>query len=356
MSTRGTDLTAHPPAAVEPGRRWGLALLLALLAVGTFVLLGAAFWDAVDRDVDDAAFVAIAVHLTAGVVAVSLSLSVGQVEVHRAVGPSTGPRPRPVALLVWATVAGAIAVAATVSGAIAGVAAWILVAFLAGLVGTAATSWLLGHRTRLRSMSQEADALAADIPSTPDLAWTPAVIRRKVRLVVVVGLLSGVAGAVVAIAFLDDLAVAWPAALQVAALGTAITSTVVAYPVQASMAPITRDLSAAERKRVGRRTSGKGEPLEPRLERRAARLAAVSRIAQRFQIVSSSSIVIVSLITLLRFDLSGAFGVVAIVFTVAFVAFLPYVVFDDRRRSRYVASTRELLRSDAARSPDTVSG
>jgi hypothetical protein len=200
------------------------------------------------------------------------------------------------------------------------------------------------------------DALAADIPSTPDLAWTPAVIRRKVRLVVVVGLLSGVAGAVVAIAFLDDLAVAWPAALQVAALGTAITSTVVAYPVQASMAPITRDLSAAERKRVGRRTSGKGEPLEPRLERRAARLAAVSRIAQRFQIVSSSSIVIVSLITLLRFDLSGAFGVVAIVVTVAFVAFLPYVVFDDRRRGRYVASTRELLRSDAARSPDTVSG
>lgn len=329
-------------------------LLLALLAVGTFVLLGVAFWSALERDVDDAAFVAVAVHLTAGVVAVSLALSLGQVEVHRAVGPSADPRPRPVALLVWAAVAGSIAAVSTVAGAVAGVAAWILVATLAGLVGTAAASWLLGHRTRVRSMSREADALASDTPSTPDLAWTPAVVRRKVRLVVVVGLLGGVAGAIGALAFLDDLAVAGSAALQVAALGAAVTSTVVAYPVQASMAPITRDLSTAERKRVGRRASGKGEPLGPRLESRAARLAAVSRIAQRFQLASSSLIVVVSVITLLRSDPGGAFGVFAIVMAVAFVAFLPYVVIDDRRRGRYVASTRELVRSDAAPAIDAV--
>jgi hypothetical protein len=324
--------------------------------VGTLVLLGAGSWSGIVQDVDDVAFVAITVHLTAGVLAVSLALSLGQLEVHRGLGPSAGPRPRPVALLVWSAVAGAIAVAATVAGAIAGVAAWILAAYLAGLVGTAATSWLIGHRTRLRSMSREADALASDTPSTPDLAWTPAVIRRKVRVVVLVGVLGGVAGAIAALAFLDDLAVAWPAALQLAALGAAVTCTVVAYPVQASMASITRDLSPDERKRVGRRTTGKGEPLDPRLERRAARLAAVSRITQRFQLASSSLICVVSVITLLRFDLSGGFGVFAIVLAVAFVAFLPYIVIDDRRRGRYVTSTRELVRSDAGAATDTVGG
>jgi hypothetical protein len=325
--------------------------------VGAFVLLGVAFGSAVARDVDDGAFVAVAVHVTAGVVAISPALSLGQVEVHRAVGPAA--RPRPVAFVVMASLLAVIALAATVAGAIAGVAGWMLVAYLAGLVGIAATSWLIGRRTRLGSLMREADAISSGAPRTADLAWTPAVVRRKARTVVVVGLLSGIAGVVAAIAFFDDLAVACSAALQVAALGTAITSTVVAYPVQASMAPITRDLSAAERKRVGRRTSGKGEPLEPRLERRAARLAAVSRIAQRFQIVSSSSVVVVSLITLLRFDLGGspgAFGILGIVLAVGFVAFLPYVVIDDQRRSRYAASTRELARADAAPVTDTVGG
>jgi hypothetical protein len=358
VSTRVADPASTRAAPTASGARRGLALLLALLTAGTAVLLGAGFWSAASGGVDDGAFVVIAVHTTAGVLALSLALSLGQVEVHRPVGPAEGPRSRLVALLVWASITGALAVVAAVGALLAGVPAWIAVGLLAGLVGVAGASWLLGHRTRVGAEAREADARAsgAGADPIPGLDWTPAVIRRKILTIVLAGLLGGVAGTVVALLFLDGgFAEVWPAIVQLAAAAAAITTTVVAYPLTAATASIVRDLSAAERKRVGRRTSGKGEPLPPRLEHRAARLAAVARIAQRFQLASSSLIVVVSVVTLLRFDLSGAFGILAIVLAVAFVAFLPYVVIDDRRRSRYAASTRELARADQAPATDAVS-
>ncbi|QOD43735.1 hypothetical protein [Clavibacter zhangzhiyongii] len=359
MSTHGTA-PVTPSTPLPPRRRRGLALLLALLTSGTAVLLGAGFWSSVAGGVEDAAFVLIAVHTTAGLLALSLALSLGQLEVHRATGPAAGPRPRPVALIVWISIAGAFAAVAAAGALLSGVPAWIPVGMLAGLIGMGGTSWLIGQRTRAGSEAREAHERASGVGPTPDLDWTPAVIRRKVRTIVLAGLLGAVAGTVVALLFLEDLggslAEVWPAIVQLAAAAAAITSTVVVLPLNAVTASILRDLSAAERKRVGRRTSGKGEPLAPRLEHRAARLAAVSRISQRFQLASSALIVVVSVVTLLRVDLGGGFGIVAIVLGVAFLAFVPYIVIDDRRRSRYAASTRELARSGAVVTADTVGG
>jgi hypothetical protein len=115
----------------------------------------------------------------------------------------------------------------------------------------------------------------------------------------------------------------------------------------AAAAPIVRDLSPAERKVVGRRTSGKGEPLAPRLERRAARLAAVSVVTQRFQLTTSSLVIVAAVMTFVRLDAGGPLLVIAIVLAALFVAFIPYVVVDARRRGRYAASTRELVLSGA---------
>ncbi|MBM7387121.1 hypothetical protein JOE37_000115 [Clavibacter michiganensis] len=351
MSAQGTDPAAPRPTTVRKAhRRRGLAALLALLTAGTAVLLGAGFWSAIQADVDDSLFVALVVQMTVGVVALSLAFSVGQVEVHRAVGPAAEGR-RPVALLVMSGIAGALALVATVAGVIAGLPAWIVVGFLLGLVGMSATSWLLGHRTRLRSETSEAEARASGAGPTPDLDWTPAVIRRKVRTVVVVGLLAGLAAAAAAVAFADELdeglAEVWPIVLQLAFTAAALTCSVVAYPAQAAIAPIVRDLSPGERKAVGRRVSGKGDPLSPRLERRAARLAAVSVITQRFQLTTSSLIAVAAVMTVVRLDADGPLLVIAIVLAVLFVAFIPYVVVDVRRRGRYAASTRELARAGA---------
>ena len=355
MSTRVADPASTPTAQPAPGGRLGLALLLALLTAGTAVLLGAGFWISASGDAGDGAFVLIAVHATAGVLALGLALSLGQLEVHRPSGPAYGPRPRWVALRVWACITGAVAAVATGGALITGVPAWIAVGLLAGLVGMAGASWLIGHRTRIGA---EARAASAGADPLPGLDWTPAVIRRKILTIVSVGLLAAVAVTVVLLLFLDELggslAEVWPAIVQLAAAAAAVTTTVVVLPLNGVTASILRDLSAAERKRVGRRTSGKGEPLSPRLEQRAARLAGVSRISQRFQLVSSSLIVVVSVITLLRVDLGGGFGIVAIVLGVAFLAFLPYIVIDDRRRSRYAASTRELARWDRPSATDTV--
>ena len=360
MSTPGTDPTA-PSTPPRPPRRRGLALLLALLTAGTGVLLGAGFWSGIAGGVgDDAAFVLVVVHVTTGLLALSFALSLGQLEVHRATGPAAGPRPRPVALIVWASVTGVLAVVAAAGALLSGVPAGIPVGMLAGLTGMGATSWLIGHRTRVGSEAREAHDRASGVGRTPDLDWTPAVVRRKVRTIVLAGVLGAIAGLVVLLLFLyelgDSVAEVWPVIIQLAAAVAAITTTVVILPLNAVTASILRDLTVAERKRVGRRTSGKGEPLTPRLEQRAARLAAVSRISQRFQLVSSALIVVVSVVTLLRVDLGGGFGIIAIVLGVGFLAFLPYVVIDDRRRSRYAASTRELARSGAVGAADTVGG
>jgi len=367
VSTRVADPASAPTAQPAPGGRRGLALLLALLTAGTAVLLGAGFWISVSGDADDDAFVLIAVHTTAGVLALSLALSLGQLEVHRPAGPADAPRPRWVALRVWAAITGAFAVVATVGALITGVPAWIAVALLAGLVGMAGASWLIGRRTRVGAEAREAREAGARVSGAatdplPGVDWTRAVIRRKILTIVSVGLLGAVAGTVVVLLFLDELdggfARVWPAIVQLGAAAAAITTTVVASPLNAAVASIVRDLSAADRKRVGRRAAGKGEPLPPRLEHRAARLAAVSRVSQRFQLTSSSLIVVVSVVTLLQLHLgefAGGFRIVAIVLGVGFLAFLPYVVIDDRRRSRYAASTRELARSVRPSETDTVS-
>ncbi|MBF4618006.1 hypothetical protein ITJ44_07955 [Clavibacter sp. VKM Ac-2873] len=363
MSTRVADPASTSTAQPAPGGRRGLALLLALLTAGTAVLLGAEFWISASGDGDDAAFVLIAVHTTAGVLALSLALSLGQLEVHRPSGPADGPKPRWVALRVWATITGALAIVATGGALITGAPAWIAVGLLAGLVGMAGASWLIGHRTRVGAEAREAGARAsgAGEDPLPGLDWTPAVIRRKIRTIVSVGLLGVVAGTVVVLLLLDELdggfARVWPAVVQLGAAAAAITTTVVMSPLNAAVASIVRDLSPADRKRVGRRTSGKGEPLPPRLEHRAARLAAASRISQRFQMVASSLIVVVSVVTLLQLHLgefAWGFRIVAIVLGVGFLAFLPYVVIEDRRRSRYAASTRELARSVRPSDTDTV--
>ena len=321
-----------------------------LLTAGTAVLLGAGFGSAIQADVDDSLFVALAVQTTVGVVALSLALSLGQVEVHRIVGPASRGR-APVALLVWSGIVGALALVATVAAVIVGLPAWITVGFLLGLVGMSATSWLLGHRTRLRSETSEAEARASGGGPTPDLDWTPAVIRRKVRTIVVVGLLTGVAAAAAVLAFADELddglAEVWPIVVQLAFTAAALTCAVVAYPAQAAMAPIVRDLDPAERKAVGRRTTGRGDALSPRLERRAARLAAVSVVSQWFQLAMASLLVVAAVMTFIRLDADGPLLVFVLVMAAGFVVTIPYALVGVRRRVRYAASTRELARAGA---------
>ncbi|WP_414171776.1 hypothetical protein [Clavibacter tessellarius] len=201
MSTRVADPASTPTAQPAPGGRLGLALLLALLTAGTAVLLGAGFWISASGDAGDGAFVLIAVHATAGVLALGLALSPGQLEVHRPSDPADGPRPRWVALRVWACITGALAAVATGGALITGVPAWIAVGLLAGLVGMAGASWLIGHRTRIGA---EARAAGAGADPIPGLDWTPAVIRRKILTIVSVGLLAAVAVTVVLLLFLDE--------------------------------------------------------------------------------------------------------------------------------------------------------
>ncbi|PPF55836.1 hypothetical protein C5B94_05205 [Clavibacter michiganensis] len=339
-----------------PRRSRGLVLLLVLLTAGTAVLLGAGSWSAIAGVDDDGVFAAVLVQLVAGVMALSLALSLGQLEAHRAVGPPEEAQRPPVALIVWGGITALLAVASAVAAVIAGIPAVLTVGVLLGLVGMAACSWLLGQRARLGSQAREQEARASGAGPAPDLDWTPAVLRRKVRTIVLVGLVGAAAG-LVAVLLLGDafddgvgIAAALAVVLQLAFLAAAITSAVVSRPALTAMAPITRDLSAAERKAVGRRTKGTGEPLAPRLERRAARLAAVSLVVQGFQLATASLIMVSSAMTFVRLGLDGPLLVVVIVVAVAFVAFLPYVVIDARRRRRYVASTRELARS----TPDAV--
>ncbi|RIJ56449.1 hypothetical protein, partial [Clavibacter phaseoli] len=104
MSGRGTDparRTVEPRAAGGLGARIALLVLLVVLLVGLATLYGYGLYES--AVVSDADALAILPQLTAGLLALAFSPSLGLLELQwsrDAVGPD-GARPRPVRVIVW---------------------------------------------------------------------------------------------------------------------------------------------------------------------------------------------------------------------------------------------------------------
>jgi hypothetical protein len=336
-----------------------------LLTTGTAVLLGAGFWSAIAADVDDALFVAVAVHVTVGVVTLSLALSLGQFEVHRAARPASGTRPRPVALLVWGSVTAVLALTTVIAAIVAGLPAWLPPGFLLGIIGMSAASWLLGHRTRLRLDAR--DALGARRSRAgqgvaPDLEWTPAMIRRKVVttgiVVIVTAAVMTLVMVVLSHEFDGGLLETVPLIVQISFTAGAVAGFITNSQLQTAVAPVVRDLDRAQRKAVNRRTLGKSGPLDPELEWRAARAAAVARISQPLAMLPLGLMLVASLSTFVRLGVDGGFAVFTVICFALVLALIPVAVVEQRRRRRYADASRELAWSDGpgGNDPDEVEG
>ncbi|WP_152607107.1 hypothetical protein [Clavibacter michiganensis] len=350
MSTPRTQ-TASPTATAQRAvRRRGLVLLLALLTTGTAVLLGVGFWSFVAAGVDDDLFIAVAVHVTVGVVTLSLALSLGQLELHRAARPAGGERPRPVTLLVWGSITGALALTTAIAAVVTGLSAWITVGFLLGVIGTSAASWLLGHRTRLRHDARQASRSRTGEGVAPDLDWTPAMVRRKVLTIGLVLLLTAAAATVLMVVLADEfdggLLETVPLIVQISFTAAALTGFITTIQLQSAVAPVVRDLDPAQRKSVNRRTLGKSGPLDPELEWRAARAAAVARVSQPLTLLPLGLMLIASLSTFVRLSADGGFAIFTGICFAVVLGLVPFLVVEQRRRRRYADASRELAWSD----------
>ncbi|MDQ0744892.1 hypothetical protein QFZ62_002200 [Clavibacter sp. B3I6] len=321
-----------------------------LLTTGTAVLLGVGFWSFVTAGGDDDLFVAVAIHVTVGVVTLSLALSLGQLELHRAARPAGGARPRPVALLVWGSIAGALALTTAIAAVVAGLSAWITAGFLLGVIGTSAASWLLGHRTRLRHDARQAGRSRTGEGVAPDLDWTPAIVRRKVLTIGLVLLLTAAAATVLMVVLADEfdggLLETVPLIVQVSFTAAALAGFIVSTQLQSAVAPVVRDLDPAQRKAVHRRTMGKSGPLDPELEWRAARAAAVARFSQPLTLLPLGLMLIASLSTFVRLSVDGGFAVFTGICFAVVLGMIPFLVVEQRRRLRYADASRELAWSD----------
>ena len=180
---------------------------------------------------------------------------------------------------------GLAAVAVVFESLAAGLPVAHVAAALAGAVGVGAVGWILGARSGADA-AELRDGLRDGVPFPADVPWD----RRAVLLRV-----AGIAGAAVA-AIVVAAAVQAPAAdptapillgagvLSVGAAGivAGIVSMLVVQADGRVLLPLLLDLDAATRKAVLRRIRGRGAPLEPDLEWRAARIARASRIGEAF--------------------------------------------------------------------------
>ncbi|MBP2456672.1 hypothetical protein ABID70_002196 [Clavibacter michiganensis] len=351
MSGRGIDEAPSGSAAPREGKAL-LITVLALLGLGTFVLLFVGMFLTFVDVQEDPPFVLLVVQMMAGTIAVALAAGVGLLVVQSPSRAQAGPTPRPVRLLVFGGVAAAMGVLHAVAALIVGTPVLVVVGFLLGLGGMAAAGGILGHRARLASYRREHDRAGAapGTAASPDLGWSPEVIRRKWRAVLLaflIGLVATTAFAgVLALTTDEGLDETWAFIVQLSFLAAGITSLVVAFPAQLAAAPITRDLGIPDRKAINRRVFGKGGPLAPDLEWRAARVAAVTRTSQPF-LMAQSGLVFVGVVvpSLFRGIFEGWFLLVFVALGVFLLAMTPYIVRSQRGLRRFAEATRELALS-----------
>ncbi|OUE23669.1 hypothetical protein [Clavibacter michiganensis] len=326
--------------------------VLALLGLGTFVLLFVGMFLTFVDVPEDPPIVVLVVQMMAGTIAVGLAAGVGLLVVQSPLRAQAASTARPIRLLIFGGVAAAMAVLHAVAAHIAGTPVLIVVGFLLGLVGMAAAGGILGHRARLASYRREHDRATTGPgnAASPDLGWSPEVIRRKWRAV----LLAFVIGLVVTTMFAGVLALTtgegfdetWAFIVQLSFLAAGFTSLVVAFPAQLAAAPITRDLGIPDRKAINRRVFGKGGPLAPDLEWRAARVAAVTRVSQPF-LMAQSGLVFIGIVvpSIFRGLFEGWFLLVFVALGVFLLAMTPYIVRSQRGLRRFADATRELALS-----------
>jgi hypothetical protein len=350
MSTPG-------PASASLASRASLGCLLALLWVGMAVLYGvglSAAAAASDQGAD-----ALLPQIISGLMVLGFAPMVGLLETQRpAYGVLRDARPaRPARFRGWLVVTALVAAVHAVAAGIAGVPLLVVLGFLLGAVGAVATSWILGRRAR-QARAARAGAGSRDLGEalTPDLDWTPADLRRKRRLVVAAFLVVLAASILVAVLFPRD---GEDAVLQsgmmiwsVSFMAAAITCVVVSMPALLTTGSVISDLSTADQRVVSRRSRGRGAALEPELEWRAARLAAVSRIVQPFLLVQTLCIVMAMLVpVLVGGDMETWLLLLLAALAVLVLVMTPAMVRQVRGTRRYAVETRDLARSFG---PDTV--
>jgi len=346
-------------AGAERGLRGRLLIgaLLALLVAGTAVLYVVGLAAAAEHSDRDAA--ALLPQIISGLLVLGFAPMIGLLETQRpADGLLRDARPaHPVRLAGWMAVTALAAAVHAVAAALQGVPPLVVVGFLLGAVGAVASSVILGRRARLARAARSA-AGSGDLGEalTPDLDWTPRDIRRKHR-VIAAAFVVVLAGAIlVGVLFPRD---GDDALLQtgmmiwsVSFLAAGIACFVVSMPALLTTGSVISDLSRADQRAVSRRSQGKGAPLEPELEWRAARLAAVSSVLQPFLLVQTLCIVLAMLVPAL---VGGGFEtwlpILLSAFAVLIVVMMPAIVRQVRGTRRHALATRDLARSFG---PDTV--
>jgi hypothetical protein len=354
MSAGGTD-QARPGATDARRPRALLIVVLALLGLGTFVLLFVGMFSAFVDVPEEPAIALLITQMMAGVIALSFAFMLGFAVVQSPPGPGPGPvlgRPgrRPVRLLVFAGLLVLPALLHLVSAVASGVHPLVIAGILLGLVGTASASWILGVRARDDLDERERLRAESGIPASPDLGWTPEMIRRKVRMIVVTFLIALVASTALAVVLVatggTDPGETWPLVVQLSFMSAAVACAVVVFPMSFASAPITRGLDMVDRRAVNRRISGKADELAPDLEWRAARVAAVTRTSQPF-IVAQTLLIFVGVVvpTIAR----GMHDTWLLILFAALLVFLlamtPLIVRQQRALRRFSDATRELARS-----------
>lgn len=359
MSTPDADDAPSNPARMEspaptPERRGAstalLVTVLALLALGTFVLLFAGLFTAFVDVPDEPPLVLLVTQMTTGVVALSLALALGLVVLQ---GPRTvtdgRPGRPPVRLLVTAAITGLLVLAQLVAAILAGVAPLIVAGTLLGILGAATASLILGAQAGAASDARERTRAETGEPASPDLGWTRERIRRKIRVVVVTFLIalavSGIVAVVLVVMGDDGPGELWPLVIQLSFTSAAIACVVVAFPGQHATADISRGLAPADRKAVGRRVTGKVGELAPDLEWRAARMAAAMRVTQPF-LMAQTLLIFVGIVIPTFVRASEPWLLIALgAMTVFLLAMLPLLIRQLRATRRFAEETRELARA-----------
>jgi hypothetical protein len=322
--------------------------LRALLWAGSAVLFGAGLWQA--AIVRDAEALAILPQLISGLLALGFAPVIGQLELQRPVVPDVGhvqPRGRR-RVAVWIGITAVAALAHAVAASLGGVAALVVVGFLLGVAGLIASSWLLGIRSHAAARRRIAEPDANRVLLTIDLDWTAEELRLKritVVAVVVGGLLLATVLALVIPAGDGGAMVTWLGVAQLVFIAGAGTSAFLGRDALLGTGRVVGDLSADDRAAVGRRSMGEGQHLDPELEWRAARLAAMSRLGQPF---STAQLVLVLLALIPLIVRTGAetwMLVVLGVMLAALVAVTPAIVRRQRKQRRFAQVTRDLARS-----------
>ncbi|MBM7412136.1 MFS family permease [Clavibacter michiganensis] len=361
MSIPGTDSTAATASTTgdEGGLRGRvlLGVLLAALGAGMAVLYGVGLWSAAVHSDRDAA--AVLPQIISGLVVLGFAPMIGLIETQRPADDLLrDARPaRPVRLAGWLAVTALTAAVHAVASAIAGVPFLVGLGFLLGAVGAVATSGILGRRARLARAARAA-AGSRDLGEalTPDLDWTPRDIRRKRRLIVAAFVVVLAGSILVGVLFPRDgddaLLQTGTMIWSLSFLAAGITCLIVTMPALLSTGSVISDLPRAEQRVVARRSQGRDEPLEPELEWRAARLAAVSFVLQPFLLVQTLCIVMAMFVpVLVGGDLETWLMILLGVFAVFVLVMTPAMVRQVRGTRRYAAETRDLARSFG---PDAV--